>query len=740
MQTAQSPGEAKLTSEHQAGEDSKQTLAPGVPRRVGNYEIIEKIGEGGMGAVYKARHVELESYAAVKFLPANLAQNETFVKRFEREAKLAAQLTSSHSIRTFDVGIADGMRFILMEYVEGESLSQLLEREGKLEEKEALSIVHDIAAALEEAHEHGIVHRDIKPENILLTRRRAPKLADLGIAKNLESEDRDLTLTGFAIGTPSYMSPEQARGVLDVDTRSDIYSLGATLYRMVVGDLPFKGDTPLSIMHQIASDAVPDPLTKAPGVSRDVGAVICKMMAKAREQRYQTVGEVMSHLESLRAHEGTGLDYDQATTLLRAGVGAPSGVAGSVPSSGKKTARVALLAGVPVALVLIVAGYFIFRGGGEKPQAPPTGETDVPVVAKGDVAGVASQPSASSGTTVKQEAGATAAAKTDAERKKAAAAKAETERKEAEAAAAAKVEAERKKAAAAKAETERKDAETTAAARADTERKKAAAAKAETERKDAEAAAAARADAERKKAEAAKAEAAAAKAEAERKKSEAAAAARADAERKKAAAAKAEAERKKSEAAAAAKADADRKKAAAAKAEAERKKAAAARLAALEDDMSDRGKTVAVARKAESDLDAELDALRGRRGGSAGPAKPAQHMVAALAAAKDGHWDKAARACERALDADSPQPLARRFKVMTDLGMETDRAREAARRAGGKTRAALRDFALAETKYEEAQKMLRNLDPATVKLPDLKPVIIRLTEARDLFRKSSGSY
>jgi len=308
--------ERGFISQVQADELTKELLPTDVPRRVGNYEVIAQVGKGGMGAVYKAKHITLNSYAAVKFLPPELAGDSKYLERFEREAELAAQLTTPYTVRTFDVGEAQGVRFILMEYVAGENLANLLKRRGKLPVKEALSIIHDVGDALREAHEIGIVHRDIKPANILITRRGVPRLSDLGVAKNIASGDQGLTLTGFVLGTPSYMSPEQAQGLPDIDGRSDIYSLGATLYRMVVGNMPFKGETPVSVMHKIATKPVPDPLSRNPQLPREIGAVICKMMAKEREVRYQTVGELMRDIEAVRAGEHTGLLYEDTVGLL----------------------------------------------------------------------------------------------------------------------------------------------------------------------------------------------------------------------------------------------------------------------------------------------------------------------------------------------------------------------------------------------------------------------------------------
>ncbi len=337
----------------------RQGAAPaGIPHRVGNYEIVCKVGEGGFGTVYKAWHVELETFVAIKFLSAALAENEVFVKRFKREARLAAQLTSPYCVRTFDVGETGGLHYIVMEFVTGQTVSDILERRGKLSEPEALDIIYGVARALQEAHGKGIIHRDIKPENVMLAEHDTPKLADLGIAKQITSTDQDLTSTSFVMGTTNYMSPEQAQGRLHIDGRSDIYSLGATFYRMVVGGLPFTGETPLGVMHKIATEPVRDPRQVNPSVSKDLGAVICKMMATQCEDRYQTMDEVIHHIEALRAGKSPGLEYESTSALLKSR--ASTAHLPQAPKTGWLTPkRRTLLIGALAAAVLVVAGVLL---------------------------------------------------------------------------------------------------------------------------------------------------------------------------------------------------------------------------------------------------------------------------------------------------------------------------------------------------------------------------------------------
>jgi len=363
-----------LISESQANGIQKEALPGHVPKQLGSHEILCQVGEGGMGTVYKARHVKLGSFAAVKVLPARLAQDANFVQRFEREARLAAKLSSPYTVRTFDVGETEGLRYIVMEFVEGESLDELLSREGQMEEKRALRVIRDVATALDEAHEAGIIHRDIKPGNILLTRRGVPKVADLGLAKSVEAEQVSLTSVGAILGTPSYMSPEQAMGLPDLDARTDIFSLGATLYRMVVGDLPFKGETPVNVMHKIATEPLSAPLMRNPALSRDTAAIICKMMAKERKDRYQSMAEVIRDIETILAGEKTGLEYEETVALVRPG--ARDGERPSRPRAarkpfGKRRRLFAVVAGA--AVIVLVGGLFVAQQYGlfKTPPRPP---------------------------------------------------------------------------------------------------------------------------------------------------------------------------------------------------------------------------------------------------------------------------------------------------------------------------------------------------------------------------------
>jgi len=201
-------------------------------KRIGGFEVLSRVGRGGMGTVYKARQVSMNRIVALKILPPSRAKNATYVQRFLREARSAAQLSHTNIVQAIDVGNADGYYYFAMEFVDGETVQALLEREGVLDERHALTIATAVAHALDHAHRHGIVHRDVKPGNIMIDLHGAVKLADLGLARSVEPIDT-VTVDGVGVGTPHYIAPEQARGETDVDCRADIYSLGATLYHLL---------------------------------------------------------------------------------------------------------------------------------------------------------------------------------------------------------------------------------------------------------------------------------------------------------------------------------------------------------------------------------------------------------------------------------------------------------------------------------------------------------------------------
>ena len=206
-------------------------------RRFGAYEVLEELGAGGMGNVYRAKNVTLERIVALKTLAPQFATDEGFVQRFLKEARAAARLNHQNIVQIYDFGCEEGVYYLAMEYVDGQSLRTLLKRRGRFSERDALALIRQAVRALAVAHAEGLVHRDIKPDNLMLTAKGELKLVDLGIAKRVD-EEQGMTQTGQAVGTPQYISPEQIRGARDIDARADIYSLGATFYQLITGHAP----------------------------------------------------------------------------------------------------------------------------------------------------------------------------------------------------------------------------------------------------------------------------------------------------------------------------------------------------------------------------------------------------------------------------------------------------------------------------------------------------------------------
>ena len=264
---------------------------------MGGYEIISKIGQGGMGAVFKARQVSVDRVVALKILPPKHAKQQQFLVRFLREAQAAARLDHPNIVQGIDAGQAGGYYYFAMEFVDGRTLKDILEAEGRLPERRALEITRDIARALDCAHEAGLIHRDVKPDNILVTANGTPKLADLGLAREAARTDSSVTVVGTALGTPDYISPEQVRGEADLDGRTDIYSLGATLYHLLTGSPPYTGGTRAEVMSKHLSKPVPNPRKADRQLSVGAVAIVRKAMAKKREQRYATAKELLQDVE-----------------------------------------------------------------------------------------------------------------------------------------------------------------------------------------------------------------------------------------------------------------------------------------------------------------------------------------------------------------------------------------------------------------------------------------------------------
>lgn len=269
----------------------------------GKYRIDDRLNEGGMGTVYRATHVLMEKIVAIKVLRPSLAADEKVVARFSREARAASRISHPNALVVTDFGEAEGgIVFLVMEYLQGKTLKEIVRDEGPMRLSRVVEIMKQVGGALTAAHEQGVVHRDLKSDNIMLLTASGSdyaKVLDFGIAKIRESEDpRDLSLTApeVVIGTPQYMSTEQCSQAPDIDARSDIYSLGVILYEMLVGHVPYGGDTPTSVMLQHLQAPVPSLSGQRDDLPAAVGDVVSRAMAKRREDRYQSVGQFVDAL------------------------------------------------------------------------------------------------------------------------------------------------------------------------------------------------------------------------------------------------------------------------------------------------------------------------------------------------------------------------------------------------------------------------------------------------------------
>jgi serine/threonine-protein kinase len=341
------------------------------PEKIGIYEVKSELGRGGMATVYRAYDPRFEREVAVKVLPSELLHSDPqFRLRFEREAKIIAQLEHSAIVPVYDVGEADGQPYFVMRYMNGGSLSDLI-KAGGLTMEDASRILGAIAPGLDEAHSNGIVHRDIKPSNILFDKRGNPYISDFGIAKLSQAQSGNVTGSAI-IGTPAYMAPEQAQGT-EVDGRADIYALGIILFEMLTGKQPYEADTPMAVAIKHITDPVPHIQHANPKLPESMDAIIQRAMAKDKLQRFSTAVEMTNALREAARGDPTQLQV-KATPTIKA----------SVQPIPQKKGFNALLVVVPVIAIAVLAGGFFFVNGRKSPttEAPVSTATLAPLPTK----------------------------------------------------------------------------------------------------------------------------------------------------------------------------------------------------------------------------------------------------------------------------------------------------------------------------------------------------------------------
>jgi serine/threonine-protein kinase len=281
---------ARLQKELEA--DRGQSAIPG-------YQMIRKLGAGAMATVFLAKQVSLDRLVAVKVLPRKYSSDPKFIERFYKEGRAAAKLNDQHIVGALDVGQAGEHHYFVMEFVDGDTVHDRIVASRRMPEREALTLVTQVARALKHAHEKGFIHRDIKPKNIMISKAGVAKLADLGLARAVSDREAAESEAGKAFGTPYYISPEQAKGLPEITPAADIYGLGATFYHMVTGRVPFEGKNPTEVMQRHLKDPLTPPDHLAPDLSQGTALVIEMMMAKDARDRYQSAAQLIEDLEAV---------------------------------------------------------------------------------------------------------------------------------------------------------------------------------------------------------------------------------------------------------------------------------------------------------------------------------------------------------------------------------------------------------------------------------------------------------
>lgn len=299
----------RYATERQLARLKQQLEAERSGQKIAGYKFLGKLGAGAMATVHKAKQLSLDRVVAIKILPRKFSSNPQFIERFYAEGRAAAALNHPNIVQAYDVGKSGEFHYFVMEFVDGRTVFDDIVKHKRYPEGEAIDVIIQIAEALQHAHEKGLIHRDVKPKNIMITKEGVAKLADMGLARAMNDKEMAEAEAGKAFGTPYYISPEQIRGEVNITAAADIYSLGATLYHMVAGTVPFDGKNPSAVMHKhLKSELVP-PDHVNPKLSAGISEVIEMMMAKDPRARYKSCKDLLIDLRAVRRKESPPLAH-----------------------------------------------------------------------------------------------------------------------------------------------------------------------------------------------------------------------------------------------------------------------------------------------------------------------------------------------------------------------------------------------------------------------------------------------
>jgi len=357
----------------------RPNIGPGVT--IGGFELKKLLGKGGMGEVYLATQRSMHRDVALKILPSQFAMQGEAVDRFLQEVRMAARLNHPNIVRAYEAGEDHGVYFLAMDYVAGTGIDQRLRASGAMPETEVRVIAEKLGRTLDQIWEkHRMIHRDIKPANIMLNEYGEPLLMDMGLSKALDDAD-GLTVSTSIMGSPNYMSPEQAEGAPGLDFRTDMYSLGATFYHMLTGKLPFKGKSVMEVLRKQATEQLPDPRTHNPDISDGMVRIIERMMAKRAEDRYPSWHDFLKDLESLVFGAGPVSEMEPGESVMIRAEDLLDEQLTDQPSGGSKS-RKPLFIGIGVAVAALITIAAFFTNGPETALVPPQSPKE-PIVETG---------------------------------------------------------------------------------------------------------------------------------------------------------------------------------------------------------------------------------------------------------------------------------------------------------------------------------------------------------------------